>query len=348
MENTAIDINALKDNYEDDPLPFHIWSIAIDCKRRRDAYWRHYKKMKTRANIVSIPLLILTSVTGLTSVANLSTDTNDKSTNTNPLALPIVVTIFGVSSAVISALQRYFRYSERGEHSKHMAKSYGRIARRIENTMVLLKSEATTMKSESFQKFVEEVQKDTESLLQETDDVPKELLNEKNIYRGMLDSLKTHTKTIFLSKNHIKSQPISQVQHISDHVNETEFQEVNLRDLENMTIAAARMAPSSTDIHEPHLLESFKQHPVVKSIEIADGPTQDVIQELHNRWEKVKRMRQELEQIESTLEQAKKVGNSNEAWALTSLLAELRKHTKQSYEETIEFAKENKLEYLCE
>jgi len=216
MEDTAIDIEALKRKYQNDPLPFHIWSIAIDCKRRRDAYWRHHKKMKLRSNIVSIPLLIITSITGLTSVANLTaTDT----TNSNFLALPIVVSIFGVSSAVISALQKYFRYSERGEHSKHMAKSYGKIARRIENTMVLLKSEATTMKSETFRKFVEDVQKDSESLLLETDDVPNELLNDKNLYKNMLQNLSQHTNMLAT-------------------VLEDEVLDVN--ELENMTRIAAR------------------------------------------------------------------------------------------------------------
>jgi uncharacterized protein Yka (UPF0111/DUF47 family) len=322
MENTAIDINILKNNYDDDPLPFHMWSVALDCKRRRDAYWRHYKNMKKRANILSIPLLILTSITGLTSVANVSTNTDDSSAT--PITLPIITSIFGVSSAILSAMQRYFQFAERGERSKHMAKSYSRIARRIENTMVLLKSDATTMNSASFQKFVEEVQKDTEALMQETDDIPRELLNERNIYKDMLNSLKTHTKTLILNK------PIGYLsQQQSTNVDDTDFQNINLPDLQSMTFAAARKAGAQKQPTTP-----------------PQTTPPAIIQEFQNMWTKVKQMTKEVEKIEQNLEQAKREGDLSKESTLTSLLDELRVKTKETYEDTIKFAKLNNINYL--
>lgn len=189
MEKTAIDLEALKNKYKEDSLPHHLWGNALDCKRRRDAFWRHSSKMRLYNNLISVPLLILSSITGLTSVAQLSsvsTEISNETEQTPNITMPVVVTVFGVSSAILTALQKYFRYAERSEHSKHMAKNYGRVARRIENTMVLVESSAIKMDAATFLKFVEEIQKDTDSLMQEMDDIPKELINDKNIYKRIL------------------------------------------------------------------------------------------------------------------------------------------------------------------
>ena len=193
MDKTIIDINELKKKLRVDSLPYHLWYIALDCKHRRDAFWRHHKSLKYKNNIVSIPLLLLTSITGVTSVANLGTDYIG--------TLPIVVSVFGVSSAVMTALQRYFRYSERAEHSKHLAKTYGRIARRIENMMVLVESSAITMQPEAFIKFVEDVQKDTDSLLQEINDIPSDLVHDKKWYDELFVKLKGKADIGNINKN---------------------------------------------------------------------------------------------------------------------------------------------------
>lgn len=208
MEKAVIDLNALKLKYDFDSIPQHLWSIALDCKRRRDAFWRHSRKMKLYNNLLSIPLLILSSLTGLTSVAQLgvisySEKVNEEGTtltktngDSNNIAMPLVVTISGVSTAVLTAFQRYFRYAERSEHSKHMAKNYARIARRIENNMVLLESAAITIEPEMFKKFIEEIQKDVDSLMQEIDELPKELLNKRSFYKDFLDKIKKNESNI--------------------------------------------------------------------------------------------------------------------------------------------------------
>lgn len=181
--DAALNLEALKNKYKEDSLPHHIWSIALDCKKRRDAFWRHTKKMKIYNNLISIPLLLLSSVSGLTSVASISTansnsDLQDGGSDDKNV-MPIVVSVFSVTAALVTALQRYFRFAERAQHSKHMAKNYARIARRIENTMVLVESSAITMEASMFLKFMEEIQRDTDSLMQEMDDLPRELMHKK-------------------------------------------------------------------------------------------------------------------------------------------------------------------------
>ena len=242
-EDIVIDIDALKNNYEKDPLSFHIWYTAIDCKRKRDAYWRHYKNMSFRSNLISIPLLLITSATGLTSVANLSSvNPTPPDSSFTVLTLPAIVTCFGVSSALLSALQRYFRYSERSEHAKHIAKAYGRIARRIENTMILLKSKATAIKPETFEKFIEELQKETDSLLQETDEIPSELLNHKDIYKTTLDT--------FVRDKHMGSSS-TEFSHCKNVVQSVPSficgRDLDIENLENMNFVAARMEAPSRD-----------------------------------------------------------------------------------------------------
>ena len=82
----------------------------------------------------------------------------------------------GVSTASLAALQKLTRYSERAEAAKNVAKSYARIARRIETTMVLVQSSAVRMDTSAFLKFIDDMEKELEAILNNTDEVPARLL----------------------------------------------------------------------------------------------------------------------------------------------------------------------------
>lgn len=203
MEKIQIDIDALKSKYNADSLPYHLWTIAFDCKRRRDAYWIYHNKMRKYNNIISIPLLLLSSVAGATSVAqlgslsNVTNEANEESLRTTEQSLKttsIIITLFGITSTILTAMQKFLSYSEKAEHSRHMAKSYGRLARRIENTMIFLESKATLLDQNEFEKFVEEVHKDVESLAQEVNYMPNEFIKNENFYNKILKSLKVSKK----------------------------------------------------------------------------------------------------------------------------------------------------------
>ena len=168
-----IDLAKLKETYRADPLTYHIWSVAADCKVRSRAFWQHFVRMKRRHNWISVPLLILSSGTGVTSVAQIGGG------NGAGAALSVLVTVLGVSVAILTALQRYLRYSERAEESKYMAKNYSKIARTIQYNMTLVESHAIVFKAEAFLKFVESFHKDMDSLLGEATDLPHELLSRR-------------------------------------------------------------------------------------------------------------------------------------------------------------------------
>ena len=126
--------------------------------------------MKTRHNWISIPLLMVSSATGVVSAAQFNSN-GDKS-------ITIATTVLGVLSAVFSSVQRYCGYSERAENSKLMAKSWARLARKIENTMVYIDSNACEINDTVFTKLVEEIQKDIESVAQQAEDLPMSLLKD--------------------------------------------------------------------------------------------------------------------------------------------------------------------------
>lgn len=284
MNNAKIDAEELKKKIESDSIPNHLWSLVLDCKRRRDAFWRHSRKLHLKNNLISIPMLILSTLTGLTSVAQLgmTTQYNNISTaqtqstssvdnglpdgggsgggggqgavmtsNTSTLALSYIVTISGVVSATLTALQRFFRYAERSEHANVVGKSYARIARRIQNTMVLLESKVATIEGESFRKFIEDVQRDMDSLMQETQELPPELIKQKAFYKEMLRFVKSKKK-----KDKGATPSNGSVQNDNERISEQDdcergtFTDLRTADIRDM----ARTGPAPPD---PEVMREF-------------------------------------------------------------------------------------------
>jgi hypothetical protein len=170
IPDISISVDVLKNQYNEiDALMNHLNHRCTECLKRRGEYWNHFSSMKFRHNCISIPLLVVSSATGVVSASQFS-GTNFK---TN-----IVVTTLAGLSAILGSVQRYCSYSERAENSKLMAKSWGRLHRKIQNTMVYIESRATSINSTVFTKLVEEIQKDIEAVAQQADDLPSSLRSE--------------------------------------------------------------------------------------------------------------------------------------------------------------------------
>lgn len=176
----TIDMTKLKAQFDSDPLQFHLRGRILDLKKRREAYWEHYSNMRFRNNMIGIPLLILSSGTGVTSVAQIRSSSR---------WLVILTTVLGVMSAFITSLQRYMRYSERAEQAKYLAKNYGRIARKIEDFMIFIESNSSQVDSKTFNNFIKEMHKDVETLTQEADDMPSILRCNPARFNTALDAL---------------------------------------------------------------------------------------------------------------------------------------------------------------
>jgi hypothetical protein len=176
----VVDIDVFKKSFHNDPLQFHLKARILDCKKRREAYWEHYSNMRYRNNLIGIPLLVLSSGTGVTSIAQIHSTSK---------WLVILTTILGVTSAFITSLQRYMRYSERAEQAKYLAKNYGRIARKIEDFMIFIESKSSKVDPTSFNNFIKEMHKDIQTLTQEADDMPRVLRCNPAVYNQALDTL---------------------------------------------------------------------------------------------------------------------------------------------------------------
>lgn len=147
--------------------------FGCDCVLKRNRYWGLHYQFSRLNNYVSIPLLLLSSLTGLTSVSQASST----SANEANMGLLWATAAMGTTSTFLAAMQRYFRYGERAEHCRSLAKSYGDLVSRIEITLDLYRSGAKAdWTIVELGKFAEDVVQEMRKLLNDTQDVPVDML----------------------------------------------------------------------------------------------------------------------------------------------------------------------------
>lgn len=146
---------------DDDYLKKYLQDLETLCKRCRDAYNIHAVHLKNRHNLITFPLLVITSATGV--IAGLD----------GSKTAGIIV---GASSAVLTAIQRYCAYAERSENARMTAKSHAKIIRKIENMILIMESRAVSTSADIFSKFLREIQSEIDSTHENAKDVPWELL----------------------------------------------------------------------------------------------------------------------------------------------------------------------------
>lgn len=186
-ENIHIVEGDVEKLYLQDYLRFHLMSAKLECEHNRDAFWRTYRKLKRKNNWISVPLLIVSSATGITSITSVS---QLNTITKNIEVAPILAGIFGVSTAVLSGLQKYFRYSERAENCRYVAKSYSRLSKRIKNIMMLIHSDCIKITPNGLYKFMDDVNKEMISLSREVDEQPLELIKPRYEHEKISQELK--------------------------------------------------------------------------------------------------------------------------------------------------------------
>lgn len=189
-------------------LTHYLWLTAKDCKDRHNAYWQLYYKYKSRSDLLSVPLIILTSGMGLTSIIQLGQSTPDFKT-----LFDYIVAGLGISSTILSGLQRYLRYAERAVIARNIAKSFSRIAYRIEVTLQEYESDPTDMSKQELLHFNTHIQHDIESVTYEVEDLPKAIRMRSGVYERNLTTTELR-KNVITSKikikqsiNHLISRP---------------------------------------------------------------------------------------------------------------------------------------------
>jgi len=145
----------------DEVLKKYLEDYASLCKRYRDAYNIHAVHLKNRHNMITFPLLVITSATGV--IASFD----------SPKTAGVIV---GAASAVLTAIQRYCSYAERSENARMTAKSHAKIIRKIENMLLIIESSTVNTPNVLFSKFLREIQSEIDSTHENAKDVPWELL----------------------------------------------------------------------------------------------------------------------------------------------------------------------------
>ena len=147
--------------FQADKLKGHLGYFKVICQKSRDAYDIHVVHLHNRHNLITFPLLIITSATGVIASVDV------------PKAAGIVV---GAASAVLTAVQRYCAYSERSENARMTAKSFSKLIRKIENLELAMESNIVDMTTEMKAKYLAEIQSEMDSVHENAKDIPWELL----------------------------------------------------------------------------------------------------------------------------------------------------------------------------
>ena len=148
-------------SFEVDKLKGHLGYFKVISRKCRDAYDIHAVHLKNRHNMITFPLLIITSGTGV--IASLDVQ-------------KVAGILVGAASAVLTAVQRYCAYSERSENARMTAKSFAKIIRKIENLELAMESKIVEVSDEMKAKTLSEIQSEMDSVHENAKDVPWELL----------------------------------------------------------------------------------------------------------------------------------------------------------------------------
>ena len=161
-----------------------LWIWIRDCKQKRNAYWKMYYSYQKWNNLISVPLLLISSATGISSVVQLGDSVP---------GVQWTVAVLGVGSTALAAFQRYFRYGEKSEQCKAIAKRYALLARKGELQGNLFAN--NTISLQDLVVFMEDFRKDLDAIQQETDDMPKEILDRKHVIdpSSTLDQMRDQT-----------------------------------------------------------------------------------------------------------------------------------------------------------
>lgn len=184
-----------------------LYRLAHDFEIKRNIYWSNHRTLRFRNHCLSIPLLFLTSFTAATSSAQAS------GFNNNIKDLSIVISVFGVSSAILTALQKYMRFAERSETSKYISKMYGLIASKVKGQIEIILAGHNLPTQEDYNEFLDDINQEAQALQLEIDIVPKDLMkyehnkyvisvhtNDDDVDNLMLNHLEHQNDLICMSK----------------------------------------------------------------------------------------------------------------------------------------------------
>lgn len=185
------------DDANDDILVSQAWTWIKDCKQRRNAYWRLHNKYVRYNNYISIPLLIVASATGITSMSQVNTNVASY--------VSWLIAGLGILSTALAGMQRYFQFGEKAEQAKMVANQFGNMARKAEAQVVLY--EVGAMAQASLVSFMEVFRKEIDDAQLHSITVPDEILDRSHVVNPLQTVEEIRQNTI----SETASQPLPKV-----------------------------------------------------------------------------------------------------------------------------------------
>ena len=177
MSNASVNLLGITEN----TIVYELIYIAIKCDVNCCIYREYSSYLSLCNNIIAFPLIILTSILSIISTMQtieLEDESNSRYLHTNS-NIKICIAFVSILVAIMSSLQRYFKYAERAEITKNYAKNFEKLGYNIEFFLYEIKNDSVTTETESFDKLVNNIFKEFEVLVTECDEQPCNMSNKQ-------------------------------------------------------------------------------------------------------------------------------------------------------------------------
>jgi hypothetical protein len=191
ISNDSLNLLKKKEN----TIIYKLIYTAIKCDVNTCLYKEYSNYLSLCSNLIAFPLIIFTSILSIVAtMQTVETDNNNNNELTNN-NIKIFIAILSIFVAIMSGLQKYFKFSERSEITKNYAKNFEKLGLNIESFLYEIKNNIIINQSETFQKIINNIFKEFDTLIIECDDEPSDMNNKQNkLY-------KQKSKILYKNKN---------------------------------------------------------------------------------------------------------------------------------------------------
>lgn len=174
----------------------HLEALRRECSQQSKIFWGYYYKLSYYDSLITIPNIVLSSITGLSSLSVL-TPNSSESEVVNSLTL--LTPVFAVTATILASMNKYFRYGERAQKAKSQAKTLSEIDRRIKRNIILSDTDIE-FNHNLISRIIEDIYRELDTWDHDLEEKPEELLsilnsiNEEKIIDSRLSSHNSNTR----------------------------------------------------------------------------------------------------------------------------------------------------------
>jgi signal transduction histidine kinase len=174
----------------------HLEVLRRECSQQSKIFWAYYYKLSYYDSLISIPNIVLSSITGLSSLSALTPNSTDSEVINS---LSLLTPVFAITATILASLNKYFRYGERAQKAKSQAKTLTEIDRRIQRNIILSDTDMEVNRN-LITRIIEDIYRELDTWDHVLEEKPEELLsilnsfNEEKIIDSRSSSHNLNTK----------------------------------------------------------------------------------------------------------------------------------------------------------